>query len=814
MVFVSTGNYKKILTASTRASGSALAMALVAMNASPARAGAGKEHSQTQADPAAQQPATSAQADGEGATAPTQETPAEGLGEIVVTARYRTENLQDSPLAITALTGNSLQNRGITSMTQLSKIAPNVAITPSGSAYGKSAQAFIRGVGQHDWQLALDPGVSYYIDDVYFGRIFGAQFSLLDLDRVEVLRGPQGTLFGKNTLGGAIRLYSEQPKGDYSGYIEAGIGSFHRRDIRGAIDLPIIADKVALRLAAASTTRRGYMTILDFACVNPSQAGSLPRLSAREDCKLGTEGAENVQTFRAQLRADLSDTLTVNLIGDIIDDHSESAPDKTIAIVPNYPGSFLGRTNTNTYIPEYGIPLDSRFVTADPFTTYATFADPVVGLTVPNIAQVEGWGLSGKVEWQPSPDLTLKSITAYRAFDGEFSQDSDGSPLSAQLFYNLIEHRQFSQEVTLTGDMGPFNWTIGGFYYNSRGFNGGFIGLSALGFRFNQFDPSHVKSISGFGHLVYDFTDRLSVELGYRFTHEKKDYTFDHRIYPGGALVFPVTEGDVSYNRSDYKAGINYKLADDVLVYASVATGFKAGGINPRPITPAQITTFNPEQITSYEAGFKSELFDRRVRFNLAAFLSDYRDLQINAYSTDRNGVLALVFTNVGKARIQGVEAELTGEPFDGFQINGSLGYLDYDALDFGPAGSLAPRADGLPPGEQPRQVPNLTLYAGAQYTQELGTGTLTPRIDFSYQSHIYNDFANTSFGREPAYGLLNAFLTYETANKDWRLQLQVTNLADKRYFVNRVVTVESYGVVEGQPGRPREWMVSLRRSF
>src|SRR6185312_7569126 len=233
----------------------------------------------------------------------------EGLSEIIVTARFKSENLQTAPIAITAVSAEQINARGYVNVADVAHAAPNVNIESAGSGFGKSAFVSIRGVGQNDFKYTFEPGVGFYIDDVYFGTVFGSVFDLSDIDSVEILRGPQGTLFGKNTEGGAVRIFTKKPMGNDTGYLEAGYGSFSRVKLRGAYDFALIPDRLFVRVSAGSNRSTGFMDVLDFACAKPALAGRLKPVTTSGDCRIGSYGGDNVQTARLAVRFLAADTL-------------------------------------------------------------------------------------------------------------------------------------------------------------------------------------------------------------------------------------------------------------------------------------------------------------------------------------------------------------------------------------------------------------------------------------------------------------------------------------------------------------------------
>ncbi|WP_126172297.1 TonB-dependent receptor [Altericroceibacterium xinjiangense] len=757
-------------------------------------------------------------------------------GEIIVTAQFREQNLQDTPIAITAVDAATLNARSQTDVTDLGDFAPNVKIEPATGIQGNSVAAFIRGIGQADASFALEPGVGFYIDDIYYGTTFGAVMDLTDLQRVEVLRGPQGTLSGKNSVGGSIKLYTKEPNGAAEGFVQATYGSFDRIDLRASAGFAITDDLFA-RISGTSKSSDGFMKRLDYGCVNPDSG--IPQTgAANEDCVLGTEGGRDMQAVRLALRyAPIEVPLEINLRADYADDSSETVATKLIyadnpAIRSYVPGN-----------PTAGVPFDSRFITGpESYTTYADYSTggnytSVFGFpyqvmpggfsTAPR-STAESWGVAATVEYELSPNLSLTSITGYRSAEGTSGIDVDGSPLALLLQEFTYVHEQFTQEVRLSGQFGDglIDTTVGGFYYDASDRIYGRSAIPTLLFDFIQDDDVSNRSISAFAHLEVHLTDRLDLIGGLRYTDDKKTYEYTRlnidrtvpappppRNPPGvNFLLIGLNglEGTFEGDRIDYRIGANYDLTDDVMVYAQVATGFKGGGINPRPSAVDQVLTFGPEILTTYEAGAKAQLFDRRVRLNGAVFLNDYQDIQLVRYQCPDSAVSnCSVPSNAGNAEIFGFELETFAEPIDNLQIDGSLGYLDFDYTEITNPATLV-TLDMIAPF-----ISKWQTSAGVQYVVEMGSGAaITPRLDWSYRSDFYYNSINNPFNRIDGYSLFNARLTYDSPDRDWSLSAAVTNLTDKFYYTGVAENIGSFGVVTGNPGRPREWSISVTRNF
>ena len=746
--------------------------------------------------------------------------------DIIVTAQFRRQRLQDTPVAITAVSGKALDARAQTSVTDIGAYAPNVNISPAYSSFGSSINAFIRGVGQNDSNFALEPGVGIYIDDIYYGSTFGAVFDLSDLDRVEVLRGPQGTLAGKNSIGGAVKLYSQKPNGAGGGYVETTTGSFNRIDIRAGADLKL-ADGLYARLSGVSKHRDGFVTRLDYGCVNPGLG--IAASTTGSGCKIGTEGGQDLNAARLAIRyAPTGSRLEVNIIGDVTDDESE--PTATKLLYANNPG-------IRSYVAgdaAAGVPFDSRFLTCGHcYTNYATYENggnytTLFGtphqVTPGTFAQqvkstVHSWGVSGTIDYDLSDQLKLKSITGYRDAKGFSADDLDGSPLDLGMNASHFSYSQVTQELRLNGKIGRMaDYTLGGFYFDSQGVIQQRTEIPTVLLDFLTNDPVDSTSKSVFGHLELHLTPKLNLITGIRYTDDSKTYTFSRRNADGSAISgIPLTDNFtvVSLNglsatyrgdRVDYRIGLDYRFTEGLMTYAQVSTGYKGGGVNPRPYTAAQVTTFNPETLTTYEVGFKSDFFDRKARVNGALFFNRYKDIQLSLEACP-NAPCAMP-ANAGDADEKGAELEVTLEPARGLTLNAEMGYLDFSYTRVNPA-------TGISKGAIAPFVSRWTSSAGAQYVFDLDTlGTITPRMDLSFVSKFYFDALNDQGSDVKAHSIVNTRVTYETADRLWSAAFGVTNLFDRFYYVGKNDNIVGFGINQGVLGQPREWYFMLKRKF
>jgi iron complex outermembrane receptor protein len=759
-----------------------------------------------------------------------------GSNEIIVTAQFREQSIQDTPLAITAVNSEMLDARSQTNISEITAQAPNVTLKPQGAAFGPSLAASIRGVGQYDFNPALEPGVGLYVDDVYYATLTGAIFDLLDLDRVEVLRGPQGTLAGKNSIGGAVKLYSKRPTGDGSGFVSATYGSRDRMDLRASADFTL-ADDLFMRLSGVAKKQRGYVQRLDFACVNPPGSplnptvGGVPAQAGADDCVVAHDGEVDYQAARAQLRYNPSDRLDINIIGDITHDDRNAAA-----------GVLLSANNANPNVRgnAFNVPYDDRFVCGR-YCNYGSYFSPANGPTSPNPAfdgyplvetsgngrtNFNGWGVSGQVDFQVTDGLQLQSITSYRAYTLHFSNDDDYSPLAISNGFGDLDYWGFTQEVRLNGTAldDTVNWTLGGFYLDQRSTYATLQDLryAPIPLQFQGNDPVNADTKAVFAAISWEIVPNLTLNGGLRYTDEHKDYTFSRRnsdgtINPFLGALDGVT-GEYDGDRVDWRANVQYRVSDALMAYAQVSTGFKGGGIGPRPFVPEQVQPFGPETLTAYEIGFKSDLFDRVVRLNAAAFLSKYKDIQLTLLSCPQfggPGPCALP-QNAGDADIKGFEVETTIDPHNGLLLDASLSYLDFKYTSINPQAGGPTSPGGVQIGMVAPYTPEWKWAVGVQYEIGLGnSGSLTPRFDASYQSEMWSNAVNGPNNHIGGYTLANARLTWRNAQKDLEVALEVTNLFDKYYFLtNFDLTGAGAGIVSGQPGHPREWAVSVKKSF
>ncbi len=732
-------------------------------------------------------------------------------GEIVVTAQFRSQKLQDVPLSITAVDANLLASRNQTDLSQIAAQAPNVTLNAMGGAYGSSLGASIRGIGQFDFNPAYEPGVGMYVDDVYYATLTGGIFDLLDLDRVEVLRGPQGTLTGRNSIGGAIKLYSKKPSDENSGAIELVTGSRKRLDVRGSLNA-VLADGLYLRASGVYKRQDGYVNQLDYGCVspgNPLGIGALP--SSGQDCVMSKFGEKNYAGIRGSVRYNPNSDVDLVIIADYTNEDRTNAAEVVTQVDP---------TKTST-----------SFL-CGPYCNYASFFLPAGGQVnqgyfMPNRTKFDGWGVSGNLSVNLSDAFNVQSITAYRHYRQTWGTDDDYTPLAARGAggFNDLTFRFFSQELRLNGKIGDkIDFTLGGFYSDQKSvyFTRQDIRYIApgLNFQFQGNDPVNADSKAVFGTVIARPVAGLTLTGGLRYTKESKDYTFVRKNYDGTVSVFlgalDGVKATYSGSRVDWRLSADYRFSPAVLAYVTVGTGFKGGGVTARPFDAAQALngSFGPETLVAYEVGVKTDLLDRKLRLNVSAFLNDYKNIQLPLISCASLGSNAPCGArqNAGDGRIKGVEVELSAHPVEGLDIDGSVSYLtgNYTRID--------PRVGNAILITDPIVSPEWKWSLGIQYKADLGnSGTLTPRFDLSHtgRASAGRVAAGGPIDFYPAYTLGNARLTWRNKNDDLSVSFEVQNLFDKYYTPFRFAAVYAFsGTIYSQVGKPREWAVTVKKTF
>ncbi len=735
---------------------------------------------------------------------------------ITVTARKREESAETTPIAISAFTGETLEERGAANISDVSGFVPNLVISSNGGGggSGSTSNIYMRGVGQSDFLITTDPGVGIYIDGVYYARATATIMDLLDLERIEVLRGPQGTLFGKNTIGGAISLISAKPDPNGGGQVELRGGQNNYFEGRVMVDVPM-GETLNSRFSALYKTRDGYTD----------------RIATGE-----REGDERSFAGRAMFEWTPTADFTADLAIDYANRDGTTAETAILQFEPTAPlatlwGIFVG-----------GPTNPPAVVNTDPRRS---------GSTGPNVDDNELFGIGLTMEYDFGPTV-LKSISSVRTLEAEFGRDGDGTANSYLHTNNKVVQAQYSQELQLSGQSfdDRLDWVGGIYYFNElakdtndvRLASGLFDALEALpgavlpltptsvcpgpfppnvcaggiGNPFNAgldldfdiYNKVSAESVALFGSGTFALTDRVNFSAGLRYTDESKDYFLNHYRVNSGVAIIPPTSLSDSWSSLSPKFSLDFQATDTMFLYASAARGFKSGGFNGRPTSQGAVDSYDPEFVWSYEAGLKTNFADRRVLLSAAAFIYDYQDMQLTSVRADNLGNLLLVTENAGTAIVKGVEAELQAIVTDNFTIDASIGLLDAEYDELNPGATVTTDLRLM-------RTPETTLSLGGEYEFALSNAfDLTVRGDYSYQSSQALDPANTPMLIQDGYGLLNARVTLTPANANWEIALYGRNITDELYLQAGLTTLDSFGIVEGSYGLPAEWGIATKLKF
>jgi iron complex outermembrane receptor protein len=737
------------------------------------------------------------------------------LEEIIVTARKVQENQQDTPIAITVFTGDALQDRQVFDTAKLTQVVPNLQFGTNAPLAGNnsSSQVFIRGIGQTDPTSTVDPGVGLYIDDVYIGTAVGGRMSLRDIASVQVLRGPQGTLFGRNTIGGAMVLTTTEPGDEFGGTARVGFGSDSLIDAFVGLDAPF-TDTFKARFSAGLRKQDGYVTRTD-----------------------GTDlGDTNTYTITAKLVWKPTDKLTARFTGDYTKSDENGSPLVFAAI--NEAATFPRVASADAGCPGVVFPTsgpvpmidDDRC--ANDLQNRGPFHNNGTG---PLTSQLENFGGAFTFTYQGTDEITLKSISSYRGISWAGNRDADNTPLTILGTEYDVDGWQWSQELQFIYQTPKTTGVIGAYYFaqGSDDIATVFLNPPPPGVQQDS-DNNKVKneSIATFTQWTFNVTDQLGLTAGARWTQDRKGSYPDQFDYSApNVKQVPVQWYRDTFSSVTPSASIKYRWNDNAMTYASYSEGFKGGGWNSHfnsVLTPAQqaaLQEFRQEEAKTYELGFKLDLAGNTFRLNGAIFRSNYTDMQITYRGPCTAAVppvcgVAPFLTNAGKASIKGAELEATWAPQPDWRVEASIGYLDatLDKLNT-PVDSSGNPTVVLPPGlavgnELPF-APKYQGHLGIAWTAHTGSLDITPRLDLSYQDRTFFDIVDTpEIAQLDSVTVLNASVLIGPAQGKWSVTLGVNNATDETYPIagNSSLTTGS-GYAEIAYARPREWfgMVSYK---
>lgn len=756
------------------------------------------------------------------------ETPEATLEEVLVTARKREELLQDTPISITAFSQEDIEIRKLNDISQLAEFTPNLEFdfTAPISGSTNNASVFIRGVGQTDYVPNKDPGVGIYLDGIYLARTVGSVLNLLDVERVEVLRGPQGTLFGKNTVGGAINVITVKPTDAFEAGADLTLGTDDRADLRGYLNTPI-SENLSGRLSFGRFRRDGYMRRIlvgDELGDDDEIAGRLAlRWSQESDFAANLafdySKADERSTAARLLSTDIRVPTSPFSIGDVPTIFAGQAYNVLIGAPGPCVETVFGCLPP---LPPTAVPFDRRWLTDNAFETNATG---------PHRSEHTVLGVNATLAWI-RPGVDVKSMTGYRKNKAYFGRDPDGSPLVIGETEVWVDHEQLSQELQFSNaaDQDRLDWVGGLFYLSEEGKQHDYVPFADETFQFYASvgipipnfllanGPDSVNSIDSLGIYAegsYALTERWELTAGLRWTDETRETIAN--TTQGGMQSVANPQASIDFQDTSGRVILSFSPTESLMGYASYSEGFKSGGFNhrfaipPPPFSPLESPTrFAPEEVQTYELGFKALLWSDRLRLNSAVFHSGYDDIQVLVFDL---GVPRTI--NAAAAEIDGLEFELQLAASRQWRVDLAYGYLDagYTALDEDIPGAFGNPISIVPLTLESRFVntPEHAIALGAQADYEIGGGShIRFRTDARFRSEVANDAVNTPELIQDDFWLFSASLDWTPAGCPCELSLFGENLTDEEYFLSGAADSPGSGTAEVIMARPRQWGIRL----
>jgi len=781
-----------------------------------------------------------------------------GIEDIVVTARFVSENIQDTPIAITAQTSEQLAAANVTNIGTLGAVVPNLLTIPGDSQSAGTPKIRMRGVIQGESSsIAVPPAIAIYTDDIYHPTTAGSELDFTDVERIEVNRGPQSTLSGNASIGGSVKLFTKDPQGDNSGYVDLTVGVRKKLGIAGVIDLGL-TPTLSLRAFGHFERQDGFFDRLDFTCQmrangTPELAGSLPLAdpsSPGKDCVIGHMGGGTTAVGQVKLRWQPTDTVDLIVTARHREEDMEETPELSLFYQPNpnpNTGNALVENYNKAVRDAFGIQLDNRFQATQYNGGYANFATncrpnlPTLtsnGLPTGNVLpsgycfdrgkSAHHTQLSAKLSVELTDNVHMTAIGGYTDYANAFTQNGDQSPLGYVTSHFENEDHNWTGELRFDGKLldNKLNWVLGGFLMRFTGYQNNNI------YFLTNAQDSAVRGTnnnqSAFVHLDYNITDQWRISGGARYTDGNIAISINNPA-AGVTIIDPVTSHQ---GRWDWLLSTDYKISDDIMIYANVGTGSRPPGLTTIVNNARQLAPTPGEDLVSYDAGVKAELLDRHLRTNLNVFYIDYKSLatSVQGYEcTGQPGATAIWYPspadcqqfapNTGNlqyfqylgipAKVKGFEWEVTALPIDGLRIDWTGGFNKFTS------GIKTPGQVGyMYPGNH--RQPMWNMHANISYDIETSVGTFTPRLDWNWQSQ--QDYEPQPHLQAPrdvfiigAYSLWNAQIAYESPDRDWSATLSVTNLADKYYHYQVLL-----GTLNAQTrmAPPREFALTLRRRF
>jgi len=730
------------------------------------------------------------------------------LEEIIVTAQKRQEKSQSVPISMAVVTSTVIDSLHATTLQGLQGSVPNVQFSNFTNA-PNTASFSIRGIGANEVDPFGGNTVAVVLDGVpqYFS--YGALLDLFDVDRVEILRGPQGTLFGANTTGGVISVNTAQPTGEYGGKFEATYGNYNRIDVKAAVDFPILPGVLAGKIAGMHSGRDGWFTNI----VNDQHVGK-----------------RDLDDLRGIIKYTPTESFDVTFAGGY-DRSRNGSPTQANGALPGDLGYVAPGTEiAGAALPMYTGPCSSISQPCSAPSSYYTSNG-----STPDTSDMDTYRGTLTIDWRRTAIGDITAITGYKHFKLTEFTDQDTTPLALVNTYRITKGWQISQELRTAFSVGDrFNFLLGGFYMKTHydHFMNVTLDVAAPGLR--QFNTQDQDNWSGsiFAQGYYQATEKLRFQAGMRFTHEKTSMLAGNETFinlSGPALLFATNQafkdtdlggvtasGSKAWNQAGWKLGVDYQVQPDVLLYGYYARGFKSGGFVGRIAVAQDIGPFAPEKVDTFEVGIKSEWLDHHLRANLSLFYTDYRELQVAQpylYTNPQGGTsISSTIANADDARIKGFEFETIIAPFDGLTLIGSYAYLDakyhsFDYLDQATQSSISLA------GFQLENSPKRTVSVGATYKLPLGPGNLSAHTQLNYTSSKYFSSVTDvprSLIQPTTY--VNANLDWAPNDGKWTVGLWATNLADRRYILSVVDAPGFYDNIGYAP--PREFGISYKQSW
>ena len=748
------------------------------------------------------------------------------LEEVTVTAQKREQSLQDVSIAITAFSGDDLRGLGVTQSNEFAEQVPNVSIGQQGGPDGFPL-FFVRGVGLTDFSNANSGPIAIYMNDVYLKAPRAQNFTLFDIEQLEILRGPQGTLFGRNSSGGAVLFRSRRPGEKFESNFSADYGSFDTYNFEGGLGGPI-SENLQGRFAVRYANSDGN---IDNLFTGDTQPGS-ERLTAR-----GT------------LVYTPSDTLEITAFLEGGSKDGLSTANKFRGKIDPATGGLCSPAQTY------------RYECMDAFGQTSQTADLHKVSNNLVLDQTEDF-VSGtlRIDWDINDSISFASITNYLELDAFQPDDTDASPMRLVELLLDEESDQFTQEFNFSGTGERSDWVVGMYYLNSnsqahhdyeflmefaplfasiptetpvdvvQGLLGGAYGLLSSTGVFTEIYDQNVESLALFGQYEYDLSDQFRLIVGLRYTDEKTkidlDTVFTAPLFPvditGDGMddlflrgTFPTASlhDSISDDNLSGKIALDYRPVDNTLIYGSISTAFKAGGYNTSTIFSSdEAQPFGPEEITAYEIGFKSDLADNRVRLNGAAFIYDYENMQVFTTRVTASGAPARFITNAAVGDYKGAELELLAMPTDGLTIQLGVGYIDAELKDFftetrdPDTGELVIQDFS---GARPGMTPEWSFNALARYEWPLFNGTGAIQADYSWRDDFFHTTDNDPYRATEAYGVIGGRLSWRTSDEAWEFALWGRNLTDEGY-ITWASDLSFIGLVSDTTGVQRSYGISV----